>query len=154
MVNVETEILIRRPRSEVAAYASDPDNAPRWYENIHASQRLTTGPIDVGSRVAFTAKFLGRDLNYTYEFTEYVPGEKLVMRTAQGPFLMQTTYTWADVFGGTRMTLGNAGKPSGFSRVAGVFMAPMIRRATQKDLKKLKALLEGGEAASTSTGTD
>lgn len=145
MVNVQTELLIRRPRSEVAAYAANPDNAPQWYENIHSAQRLTTGPIDVGSKVAFTAKFLGRELKYTYEFVEYVPGEKLVMRTAQGPFPMQTTYTWAEVSDGTRMTLGNTGNPSGFSQLAGLFMAPMIRRATCKDLQKLKSILEAGE---------
>lgn len=71
--------------------------------------------------------------------------EKLVMRTAQGPFPMETTYTWAEVSGGTRMTLGNSGKPSGFSWLAGLFMAPMIRRATRKDLQKLKSILEAGE---------
>ena len=145
MVNVQTEILISRPRAEVAEYAADPDNAPRWYVNIHKSQRLTTGPVAPGSKVAFTAKFLGRELNYTYEFVEYIPGEKLVMRTAQGPFPMQTTYTWSDAEGGTRMTLGNTGKPSGFSKLAGLFMAPMIRRETRKDLQKLKTILEGGQ---------
>lgn len=143
MVNVQTEILIRRPRAEVAEYASDPDNAPQWYENIDRSQRLTPGPVAVGSRVAFIARFLGKELNYTYEFVEYVPGEKLVMRTAQGPFPMQTTYTWTDDDGGTRMTLGNSGSPTGFSRLAGLFMAPMIRRETRKDLQKLKSILEG-----------
>jgi uncharacterized protein YndB with AHSA1/START domain len=149
MVNVQTEILIRRPSSEVAEYTANPDNAPRWYGNIHSAQRLTAGPIDIGSRVAFTARFLGRDLSYTYEVVEYVPGEKLVMRTAQGPFPMQTTYTWAEVSGGTRMTLGNTGKPSGFSKLAGLFMAPMVRRETRKDLQKLKSILEAGEAAGT-----
>ena len=143
MVNVQTEILIRRPRAEVAEYASDPDNAPQWYVNIDRSQRLTPGPVAVGSRVAFIARFLGKELNYTYEFVEYVPGEKLVMRTAQGPFPMQTTYTWTDDDGGTRMTLGNSGSPTGFSRLAGLFMAPMIRRETRKDLQKLKSILEG-----------
>ena len=143
MVNVQTEILIRRPRAEVAEYASDPDNAPQWYVNIDRSQRLTPGPVAVGSRVAFIARFLGKELNYTYEFVEYVPGEKLVMRTAQGPFPMQTTYTWTDDDGGTRMSLGNSGSPSGFSRLAGLFMAPMIRRETRKDLQKLKSILEG-----------
>jgi uncharacterized protein YndB with AHSA1/START domain len=146
MVDVQTGILIRRPREQVADYASNPDNAPQWYDNIHTSQRLTTGPIDVGSKVAFTARFLGRDLDYTYEFVEFVPGERLVMRTAQGPFPMQTTYSWTDADGGTLMTLGNTGQPSGFSRLAGLFMAPMIRRATRKDLLKLKSILEAGAA--------
>ena len=142
MVNVQTDILIRRPRSEVAEYAANPDNAPTWYQNIHRAKRLTTGPTGTGSKVDFTARFLGRELNYTYEFVEYVPGERLVMRTAQGPFPMQTTYTWTDDDGGTRMTLANNGSPSGFSKLAGLFMEPMIRRETRKDLQKLKSILE------------
>ncbi|MFJ6028587.1 SRPBCC family protein [Pseudarthrobacter sp. NPDC092424] len=146
MVNVQTEMVINRPRTEVAEYAANPDNASQWYTNIHRAQRLTDGPIGIGSRVAFTAEFLGRELNYTYEFVEYVPGERLVMRTSQGPFPMQTTYTWTDDGGGTRMTLGNSGSPSGFSRLAGLFMAPMIRRETRKDLRKLKSVLEGQSA--------
>ncbi|MGN7147606.1 SRPBCC family protein [Arthrobacter sp. SAFR-179] len=141
-MNVQTEVVINRPRTQVADYAANPDNAPQWYVNIHKSQRLTDGPLGVGSKAAFTARFLGRELNYTYEFVEYVPGGKLVMRTAQGPFPMQTTYTWTDDDGGTRMTLGNSGRPSGFSRLAGLVMAPMMRRENRKDLRKLKAILE------------
>jgi len=143
MVNVRTEIHINRPRAVVAGYAANPDNAHSWYANIHKSQRLTDGPIGAASKVAFSARFLGRELNYTYEFVEYVPGEKLVMRTAQGPFPMQTTYTWTDDGGGTRMTLGNSGSPSGFSRLAGLIMEPMIRRETRRDLQRLKSILEG-----------
>ncbi|TQJ33475.1 SRPBCC family protein [Arthrobacter sp. SLBN-122] len=145
MVNVRTEVVINLPRTEVAEYAANPDNAPKWYVNIHRSQRLTDGPLGVGSKAAFTAKFLGRELNYTYEFVEYVPGRKLVMRTAQGPFPMQTTYTWTDDGGGTRMVLGNSGSPSGFSRLAGLVMEPMIRRENRKDLQRLKSILESGQ---------
>jgi hypothetical protein len=42
------------------------------------------------------------------------------------------------------MVLGNSGSPSGFSRLAGLVMAPMIRRETRKDLQKLKSILEAG----------
>lgn len=143
MVNVQTEIVINRPRTEVAGYAADPDNAPTWYRNIRSSQRLTEGALGTGSRVAFTATFLGRDLKYTYEFVEFIPGRKLVMQTRQGPFPMQTTYTWTDDGAGTRMTVGNTGSPKGFSKLAGLVMPAMIRRETRKDLQKLKSVLEG-----------
>ena len=142
-VAVETWIEIARPRAEVAAYASAVENATEWYENIKAVEWETEPPLRVGSRVAFVAEFLGRTLTYTYEIRELVPGERLVMSTAQGPFPMETTYTWADATGGaTRMTLLNRGDPAGFKRVAAPLMARAMRRANEKDLARLKQLLE------------
>ena len=54
------EIVIERPRAEVAAYASDPDNATSWYRNIKAIEWRSPKPVAVGSRVGFEAEFLGR----------------------------------------------------------------------------------------------
>lgn len=142
-VDVSTEIVIRRPRRDVAAYAANPDNAPSWYVNIESVQWKTTPPADVGSRVAFVAHFLGRRLAYTYEIVELVPGERLVMRTADGPFPMETSYHWAGTADGhTRMVLRNRGVPAGFSKLI-PFTAAAMRRANKKDLARLKALLEG-----------
>jgi uncharacterized protein YndB with AHSA1/START domain len=142
-VDVHTEIEIQRPLSEVAAYAMDPETAPKWYENIEAVEWRTPKPITVGSRMDFVARFLGRRLAYTYEVRELVPNERLVMSTDQGPFPMETTYTWSDTpSGGTRMTLRNRGRPTGFSRVAGPVMALAMRRANRKDLRRIKQLLE------------
>jgi uncharacterized membrane protein len=145
-VDVATEIRIDRPRGEVAGYASDPDNATSWYENIKAVEWKSPEPFAEGSRVRFVAEFLGRRLAYTYEVRQFVPGERLVMRTADGPFPMETTYTWEDAGDGvTLMTLRNRGEPSGFARVAGPFMASAIRRANRKDLARLKTIMERGE---------
>jgi hypothetical protein len=142
-VDVLTEIEIARPRKEVAAFASDPDHATRWYENIVRVSWESPKPLAVGSRVAFAARFLGRTIAYTYEVTDLVPGERLVMSTAQGPFPMETTYAWADApGGGTRMTLRNRGEPSGFASIGAPVMAAAMRRANRKDLASLKALLE------------
>jgi uncharacterized membrane protein len=147
-VDVHTEIDISRPRAEVAGYASDPDNATAWYENIEAVEWKSSKPVAVGTRIAFVAKFLGRRLAYTYEVREHVPGERFVMSTAEGPFPMETTYTWADAAdGGTRMTLRNRGEPAGFAKVAAPMMASAIRRANRKDLRRLKQILEGRAAS-------
>ena len=142
-VDVVTETEIGRPRSEVAAYAADPENATSWYENIEAVEWQSPKPLAAGARVAFVARFLGRRLEYTYEIETLAPGERLVMSTSEGPFPMETTYTWADTeTGGARMTLRNRGEPTGFSRVAAPMMAGAVRRANRKDLQRLKAILE------------
>ncbi|HEY2428784.1 MAG TPA: SRPBCC family protein [Acidimicrobiales bacterium] len=142
-VDISTDVTIARSVEDVAAYATDPSNAPAWYENIESVEWETEPPARVGSRVAFVAHFLGRRLAYTYEFVELVPGERLVMRTAQGPFPMETTYQWEPAGdGATHMTLRNRGEPAGFSKVTAPVMAVAMRRANGKDLARLKAILE------------
>jgi uncharacterized membrane protein len=142
-VDVRTETVIDRPRREVAAYLSDPSNATEWYRNIRSVEWETPPPVAQGSRMRFRARFLGRELVYTYQVHELVPGERLVMGTAQGPFPMETTYTFEDApGGGTRVGLRNRGRPAGFGRVIGPIMAKAIRRETTKDLARVKELLE------------
>ena len=144
-VDVVTEIVIDRPREEVAAFAADPANATAWYKNIRSVTQETEGPTTVGSRTRFSAQFLGRTLDYTYEVRVNDPGRHFVMSTSDGPFPMETTYTWEDAGpGATRMALRNRGEPSGFSKLSAPLMARAMRRANEADLRRLKALLEAG----------
>jgi len=142
-VDVLTEVVIDRPVRVVASYVGDPSNAPEWYANIESVRWQTEPPLAVGSRMDFVAHFLGRRLAYTYEIVELVPLERLVMRTAQGPFPMETSYEWSPAGEpATRMTLRNRGEPSGFAGIAAPLMSGAMRRANQKDLARLKSLLE------------
>jgi uncharacterized membrane protein len=142
-VDVHCAIEIDRPVSEVSGYAANPDNAPLWYVNIKSVEWLTPPPAQVGSRIAFVANFLGRRLAYTYELVELIPGVRLVMRTSEGAFPMETTYTWeSSAEGTTRMTLRNRGTPAGFSVWFAPLMTVAIRRANRKDLALLKKRLE------------
>ncbi len=141
-VDVITEVVIARTCEQVAAYAGDPSNAPDWYANIISVRWQTPPPVGVGSRLDFVARFLGRTLAYTYEVVEHGP-HRLVMRTAQGPFPMETIYTWQpENASSTRMTLRNRGEPAGFAKVAAPVLAAAMRRANEKDLARLKQILE------------
>lgn len=145
MVDVTTAVVIDREVDDVAAFAADPVNAPEWYANIRSVEWEGVPNLQVGSRVQFVADFLGRRLSYTYVVSTWEPGRRLVMRTEEGPFPMETTYTWEAAEGGrTRMTLRNRGEPAGFARMTGPLVASAMRRANRKDLAALKALLEEG----------
>jgi len=142
-VDVVVSEIIRRPVELVADYASDPSHAPEWYANICEVEWKTPQPMQVDSKLAFVARFLGRELRYTYSIVELTP-ESLVMRTAEKPFPMETSYRYESLPDGTtRMTLRNRGTPSGFSRLVAPFVRLAIRRATSKDLKVLKVLERG-----------
>lgn len=142
-VDVVTLTTIRRPIEQVARYAMDPTNAPVWYTRIRSVDWLTEPPVCVGSRVAFVARFLGRRLAYTYEIVEQSEAERLVMRTADGPFPMETTYAFETIADGTtRVKLRNRGNPTGFSRLTTRLIVPAMRRANRKDLERLRAIIE------------
>ncbi|WP_164116625.1 SRPBCC family protein [Sphingorhabdus sp. Alg239-R122] len=143
IVDIQTETIIDRPLAEVAAYAANPDNAPEWYVNIKSVEWVTKPPLQLGSQLAFVAHFLGRRMAYTYEVTELIPGKRFIMRTAEGPFPMETTYEWEAVeTNRTKMKLRNRGEPSGFSRLMAPLMKTAMRRANRKDLAMLKNILE------------
>jgi uncharacterized protein YndB with AHSA1/START domain len=94
-------------------------------------------PLKVGSQVAFQAEFMGQKLEYTYEITEYVPGERLVMSAASAPFPMETSYNFSDTAsGGTKMELSN--------RAHDPAMASAIEQENRNDLAGLKSILEIG----------
>ncbi len=143
-VDVETEVEIDRPRLDVAGYAANPNNAPDWTETVESVEWKTKKSLRVGSHFTFVGMLLGRRLTYTYEVIEFVPLQRLVMRTADGPFALETTYTWEDTAdGGTTMTLRNRGEPTSFSsRLGAPLMASAIRRTNRNDLMRLKELLE------------
>jgi hypothetical protein len=141
MVDVRVSAVIRHPRAYVAAFTSDPLNAPRWYARIRSAVLDTPAPFRAGSRVTFQARFLGRDLRYTYECTVFAPVRELVMGTAEGPFAMETSYRWEDVDGGTRMTIRNRGEPAGLGRWLSPLIAIAMRRAVREDLRNLRVEL-------------
>ena len=143
MVDVQTEIVINKPVQMVARYAMNPDNATEWYANIHLAEWLTPKPLAIGSQIAFKAKFLWKELSYVYEITELVPDQKLVMKTANGPFPMETGYLFEAVENDvTKMKLHNRGNPTGFSKIFGPLMKTMMKKANKKDLKKIKTIIE------------
>jgi uncharacterized membrane protein len=143
-VDVTAEIVIERPPGIVSVYACDPTNAPEWYVNIKAVEWKSEPVVHVGSRVAIVAEFLGKRLEYTYEIVEFEPGEKLVMRTAEGPFPMETIYKFEETRDGhTHMTLRNHGQLSGAAKLMGPMIATAMKTALAKDLARLKEILEG-----------
>jgi len=142
-VDVTTQIVIARPRAIVSAYAANPEHTPVWSTHIVSSRWLTKPPLKVGSRLSFIAHILGRHLVYTYEVTDYVPGDYLTMQSSNGPFAMTTTYAWQDTDEGyTLMTLNNLGAPGRFFRMLTPLLLPAMRRINRHDLLRLKAILE------------
>jgi uncharacterized protein YndB with AHSA1/START domain len=143
-IDVTAEVAIRRPPAEVAAYMIDPAHDPEWIGGVRAVRLETDPPVRVGTRVARVASFLGRRVEYVNEITELDPERVLDMRSVKAPFPMRVTYTFDARDGGTATTVRNRarGNPGGFFALFGPLLAPLVKRAVQKDLERLRDLLE------------
>jgi uncharacterized membrane protein len=150
-VDISSEVVIHRPRTDVAAFATDPANDPVWIGGVRSSRALRSGPIAVGSQVERTASFLGRRIDYVNEVVELEPGARLHMRSIRGPFPMEITYSFADASEGTRVAIRVRGDAGRFYRLASPVLGAAVKRSVSGDLKRLKALLEGRVAR---TGAD
>jgi hypothetical protein len=143
MIDVSTEIDIKCSRDKVAEFSANPDNAPKWYVNIKAAKWKTPRPLKVGSQIVFKAKFMGKALVYIYEISEYAAEQKMVMKTLWGPFPMETIYTWKSLEGNiTRMSLQNKGNPAGLSKLLTPLFSLAIKKANNRDLQRLKQIME------------
>jgi uncharacterized membrane protein len=140
-IDVLGEVNVRRPREEVAAYMTDPANDPQWIGGLHEARLLGDGPVAEGSRVARVASFMGRRVEYVNEVAALEPGRVLEMRSVKAPFPMHITYTFEDADGGTVVRNRVRGGGGLFSLGSPLF-APMVKRNVQKDLERMRDLLE------------
>jgi uncharacterized membrane protein len=150
-IDVTARVEIARPRGEVAAYMTDPANDPVWIGGVREVRMETPPPLRAGSRVARVAAFLGRRVEYVNEIAELDPDRVLDMRSVKAPFPMRVTYSFADAEGAGGAEGGAAtvvrnrvqGDPGGFFALFGPLLAPMVKRSVQKDLERLRDVLEG-----------
>jgi hypothetical protein len=140
-IDIQTEVLIRKPRAEVAAFMFEPRNDKVWTTGVVECRPLTDGPLRAGSRVERISKFLGRQFGYVYEVIASEP-ERSVDMTVEKPFPMQIRYELEDPPDGTLARIRARGDATGFFRLASPLMAPMVRRNITRDLELLKAHLE------------
>lgn len=143
-IDVKTEVVIDRPKKEVASFAMNPDNDPVWIGGIIEARSLTAPPIGKGAQVQRVATFLGKRIEYVNEVTEFDPAGLLVMRSVKGPFPMTIRYEFNDAPQGTVARIEIQGESGGFYRLAGPVLSRTIKRSVTNDLETLKDLLESG----------
>jgi hypothetical protein len=134
-VDITARMHIDRDPATVAAYMTDPTNDPLWIGGLRTAELLGDPPVTVGSRVRRVAYFLGRRVEYVNEILA-LDATHLDMRSVKAPFPMHITYRFEPAAdGGTSVSNHVRG---GGLRV----FAPFVRRNVQRDLERLRDLLE------------
>jgi hypothetical protein len=145
-VDVEAEVLIARPRSEVAAFMFDPTKDAIWTTGVVESRPLTEGTLRTGSKVERVSKFLGRRFAYLFEVTDHGPDAFVAMKVDE-PFPMRIRYELEDAPGdATKARIRTSGEATGFFAIAGPLLSRMVRRSITNDLENLREYLEAAAA--------
>jgi hypothetical protein len=146
-VDITAQVRVVRPPAEVAAYMSDPANDPEWIGGVREARLEGPPPLRAGSRVARVARFLGKRVEYVNEVVA-LDDEHLDMRSVAAPFPMRITYSFtADGPAATIVRNRVRGAPGGFFALFGPLLAPLVRRSVQRDLERLRDVLEARPAA-------
>lgn len=142
-IDVRPEVLIRRPRVAVAELMFDPTRDRLWTANVVDSRPLQDGPLRKGAAVERTVRFLGKTFAYRYDVFDAEADRFVELRVTQ-PFPMDVRYELADAPEGTLAAIRARGDATGFFRLAGPLMAPMVEKSIRADLERLRDLLEAG----------
>ena len=146
-INVQAELLIKKPKAQVAAYATNPHNDAFWVSGVVESKMLTDPPLTQGSQVERVASFLGKRIMYVLEVVDWEPGLRMGMHSIKGPFPMDVTYQFEETPSelaelGTLAKIEVQGEASGFFKLASPLLSQAVKRSIGKDLKNLKKIME------------
>lgn len=152
MPRVEEEIIIDRPPEDVFAFVTAPENDRLWSSTAVERHVESGGPVQVGTRINAVDKFLGRRIESTFEVTEHEPNRRSAIRFVSGPIRAVGSYTLEPANGGTRFGWVLEAPPGlgglYLGRATDRLVTWMFRRRLQRDLRRLKAVLEADKSAS------
>jgi Polyketide cyclase / dehydrase and lipid transport len=151
MARVSGDILIERPVEEVFDFVADQRNEPAYNPRMLQSEKITEGPIGVGTRFRATARSGGRAAEMLIEVTQFDRPRRLGSLTTMSGVDVDGGLTFEPVAGGTRMNWSWEVSPRGPLRLLGPLVAHLGRRQERMIWTGLKAQLEGSGDVRAST---
>lgn len=141
---IDESIIIDRGRSEVFAFATDPDNVPLYNSNMISFEQLTEGPVGKGTRNHGMVRVVGRTIEWTTEVTEFEQGRRLMSRSVESPISFGLDIRYEDANGGTKVTWHQESETYGgfFGKLADPLVTRMYVKDVRSNLEKLKELVE------------
>ena len=141
---VDESIIINRPRSEVFAFGTDPENVPLYSSNMIEYEQVTEGPVGKGTRNRGSAKLAGKRIDFILEVVEFDEGGHMASRSIESPFPFELDVTYEDADDGTRILWHQESPVFGgfFGKLADPLVTRMYAKDVRSNLEKLKVLLE------------
>ena len=142
MVSNEKIITINRPINEVFAYVSNMENGPKWQPELLEVQRITNGPLKIGTQFTSARRIMGQKMETTIEFAAYEPNSKYIIKSIAGPLPFEQSTLFEPIAEGTKLTTTIELHPSRDMAQAEPMLAESLRQEMETDFDGLKKLLE------------
>jgi carbon monoxide dehydrogenase subunit G len=143
-MRVEHSGMINQPIERVFEYVSTPENDPTWVPVAFRHEKISPGPLRVGSITEEDVAFLGRRMRYVWEVWHYEPPSAFTVRTLSGPLPATIHLLLESVDSATKLTLVVDAELRGFYKLMGPLMKWVVQRQFKTQLRTLKNLLESG----------
>jgi hypothetical protein len=103
MSEFQDQVIVDVPIQEAFQYASTLENAPLFMKNVKKIEKLTEGPVGVGTRYRETREIRGREASAVIEFIEYVPNAKYSVKSEMKG--METIYHYSFTSSGSQTNI-------------------------------------------------
>jgi carbon monoxide dehydrogenase subunit G len=140
-MRLEKSIVIRKPIEEVFAFVTDMDKVKSWLP-VKNVQKLSDGPMGVGSTFSATAELMGKQFPGKIQVTQYEPSRLFSFKVIDGPAPVTNTITFTSVPEGTNLTTVGDVELTGVMKLSSSFMMPMIRKQLDTQISNLKNAVE------------
>jgi carbon monoxide dehydrogenase subunit G len=102
----ESSIEINAPVKKVWALIDRLEEWPQWMPSIKKIERVSKGPLAIGSKLSVTAKVSGLMVTLLMTITEFVPERTVVMQGKTLGTNLTRFYNMEPVNGKTMVTIG------------------------------------------------
>jgi len=147
-VSFDSVFVIAAPRERVFSTMTDLDGWSTWMKGLVRVEKLTDGPVGVGTEWRETRKIMGKEGSEVFDITAFEPSSSLSLHvdgakgaTKKGHYYFD--YRFEETPEGTRVVMhGVIDIPGFMARIMGKLMIGMFKKACDRDLIALKDYLE------------
>ena len=103
MVHIEGDIVINRTPEEVFDFVADERNEPRYNPKMRLAEKISDGPIGLGTRFRAQTVSMGRPVDMVIEVTSYQRPHRLGITTHMSSMDLHGGLPFDPATDGTRM---------------------------------------------------
>lgn len=142
---VEESVLTVRPQQEVFDFLADFGNLSTYDAFVTASGQVGDGPPGLGTRGRGTTRFMGKESDWTVEYTAFEPPRRMVSRSVEGDRDITATFILEPAGAGTRVTerLETTNLGGFMGKLPDPLVNRLLGRSLRRNLKALARILDG-----------